>query len=213
MINSRFEFQTKRDEIALYAEHLLEANRLEKILKSTGYLLAYNVIESICFSLISDINDAINRDQLHLQQVSQQIRSLYIEYSFPGKGNTNIKGIATFADEAIAKKSIHIDSQQLVQRLKLFSGDLDHRKIVTIFKRYGISNISNIHANDVLKAKNARNKLAHGEISYSDFCKNEVARETLDSINNTLSYIDRLISVIENYVSREIYKAQTPIAT
>ncbi|MEY4927387.1 MAG: hypothetical protein RI894_1823 [Bacteroidota bacterium] len=104
---------------------------------------------------------------------------------------------------------------------KDISGNLDAREIRKLFPKYGI-NIEDValiveDADDtrdetrldtkhILKVKNYRNKLAHGEESYTKIGAREGFFEINKIRKHVFKYLDEIVDSIENFLNDEKYK-------
>jgi len=178
---------------------------MEKIMKSNFYLMAYNTLESVITGLIFEINDDIKKSNSSYMLLNDAIKKMLHQYYFHGKEKFDDDKITKIISSLINGDSITIDSGLLLQKLKLFSGNLDHRKITHIFKLYNINNINSEHKEDILKIKDMRNRLAHGEVSFSNCCRDESVEATLKTVYNMFSYLDKIIENISNYITDKKY--------
>lgn len=128
--------------------------KLVPILRSSLYIALYNCIESTIYSLLEEIHDKIssmNRDQLN-SKLQKKLDKL----------------------NAISSKELSFTQiPQLKKYLKynkLFSGNLDHRKIEQIFKSYDIIlDDFPLKARSSIKTiKDKRNILAHGSSTFHE---------------------------------------------
>ena len=80
----------------------------------------------------------------------------------------------------------------------LYSGNLDSKKICSIFSKYGI--VFNERIRELQTIKDYRNKLAHGEISFEE-CGREISIQQIEVINQKVSgYINNAINAIEDFI-------------
>jgi hypothetical protein len=208
MITVRSEYSQRKNEYSLYKSFITQTNiksNIELILKSSMYLIAYNTIESTVHSLLSEINEAIKQENIPYARLNDQIKKTIQQYHLVGKQNFACDDVKAVFISISNNQPIIIDTEIIIKKLKLFSGDLDHRKIQEVFKNYGVTGIIGRHSVDMLKIKNTRNRLAHGEISYSDCCRNELVSETIVSVENSQKYLDTLISSVDIYINKKEY--------
>ncbi len=148
---------------------------LEKTLKSTGFLLLYNLIESTMRNAIETIFDDIKSQNASFDDMRDEIKKIIIQNFKNNKSTDNLlNGIQNISLDII---SISFDKE------KLFSGNIDARKIKQTAEIYGFSYKTNAiktqDGNDLLKIKTNRNDLAHGFKSFEEIGREASADELL----------------------------------
>ena len=58
----------------------------------------------------------------------------------------------------------------------------------------------------MVKVRNCRNKLAHGELSFQECCRDFSIQYVEVSKNNTLVYLEQLIDKVDNYIQAKSYR-------
>lgn len=161
-------------------EYTIES-QLTRILKSNTILLLYNQIEGTISSILNEFFNAINRETENYKKFKLPIKKIWIKYkhrSFNAGNKKNddyiIETIETILDEIVDIEPKTIKDSELGERLiynyeayssetksNEVSGNLDARKIREIFALYGLPT-SEQGCDSMLKVKNKRNSLAHG---------------------------------------------------
>ena len=85
-----------------------------------------------------------------------------------------------------------------------FSGSLDVREIRKLFSRIGL-NLDGLKCDEMVIIRNCRNKLAHGEESFQECCRNYSIQYLEVNKNNTLDYLDQLIIKVGDYIQTKSY--------
>ncbi|WP_235526490.1 MAE_28990/MAE_18760 family HEPN-like nuclease [Nostoc piscinale] len=92
---------------------------------------------------------------------------------------------------------------------KLFSGNLDARKIRQTSEMYGFSCNTNAkktkNGSDLLRVKTNRNDLAHGFKSFEEVGRNATADELLEIQKRVICYLREILENIEIYLSKQDY--------
>lgn len=92
---------------------------------------------------------------------------------------------------------------------KLFSGNIDGKKIKETAKIYGFSDKTDAkktqNGNDLLKIKTKRNDLAHGFKSFEEVGKDASADELLQIKKRVICYLREILQNIETYISNQEY--------
>lgn len=131
------------------------------ILKSSFFLLLYNIIESTTWIVFEEIHEHIKHYKF--KELSPKIRLVYTEYFF---NSENTKKTCETIIKTIDGDLTTPNLETIVKKINLFSGNLDARSINKLLTKYGIKNINNKSMKSLVIIKNKRNKLAHGEESF-----------------------------------------------
>ena len=94
----------------------------------------------------------------------------------------------------------------------IISGNIDGKKINDIFKCYDIDYLKCREKKNLLKIKNLRNKLAHGNISFKHAGRNIATNELIDLINSTNITLNEVIGNVSTYIdNKKFVKANNRI--
>lgn len=174
---------------------------LAKTLKAAGYLLLYNLIEATMRNAIEIIFDELKNKHISFDQVRDDLKKIIIK-NFKENQSTeqllaNIQAISVDIISAGFNKQ------------KLFSGNIDARKIREIAKMYGFSYKTNAkktnNGEDLLTVKTNRNDLAHGFKSFEEVGKNYTVDDLLRIQKRVICYLREILHNIESYLSNEAY--------
>lgn len=201
-------FQERANEIEIYYLFISDFTNsnsnddLNKILKSNLILMLYNLVESSMSNAIEEIHSNIHNNLISFDLLKLELKEVLISYL---KKNSNAKTfvsrVANLAND-IVKTSF--DKQ------KIFSGNVDSRKINEISKQYGFD-ATTTHANTknghcLLAIKNKRNDLAHGTSSFTEIGK-EYSIEDLEKMKKeTINYLKEILDNIDQYLVNQEYK-------
>lgn len=86
--------------------------------------------------------------------------------------------------------------------LKLFSGNLDSKSIKDISYKLGVDFSNNFNEPALLKVKNFRNKLAHGETKFSNTCQDITLEEMNKLYEKIAEYLEKVIDSYEIFLNR-----------
>ncbi len=92
-----------------------------------------------------------------------------------------------------------IGFREMNRLMNLFSGDLDARKIKVITKKLGIP-IKTTKGETLLKIKNIRNKLAHGEKSYTTVARNYTIEDIIKMKEDEKAFLESTIKEYEKFL-------------
>lgn len=174
---------------------------LEKTLKATGFLLLYNLIESTIRNAIEAIFDDMVNQNISFDYLKEDIKKIVIKNFKNNKSPDNLLN-------AINHISLDIISASFDKK-KLFSGNIDAKKIKETAEAYGFSYQTNArktqNGNDLLKIKTNRNDLAHGFKSFEEIGKENTAEELLQIKKRVICYLKEILQNIEDYISKQEY--------
>lgn len=177
---------------------------LDKTLKATGFLLLYNLIESTIRNAIEAIFDDLVKQNISFDDLREEVKKIIIQNFKNNKSSENLLN-------AINNIALDIISASF-DKGKLFSGNIDARKIKETAEDYGFSHRTNArktqNGNDLLKIKTNRNDLAHGFKSFEEVGKNATADELLQIKKRVICYLREILENIENYILQEEYLKQ-----
>ncbi|MCC5658475.1 hypothetical protein LC608_16050 [Nostoc sp. XA010] len=176
-------------------------NDLEKTLKATGFLLLYNLVESTMRNAITTIFDEFQNKNISFDDATNKIKKIIIN-NFKDNNSTDtlLKNINNISCDIISSS---------FDKEKLFSGNIDARKIRQTSEMYGFSCTTNSKktkdGSDLLTVKTNRNDLAHGFKSFEEVGRNATADELLEIQKRVISYLKGILENIESYLSNKEY--------
>lgn len=175
---------------------------LSKILKANGFLLLYNLIEATVRNSIVAIFNSITADKLTYKSLSENLKTLWVRQE--------IKEIRDFNQSK--NKIFEISEKVLNDSLLDFkiecvniSGNIDAQSIRDIAKQFGYAETSN--GRDLLTIKEKRNKLAHGEFTFSEIGKEYTVGDLIKLKTDTVGYIEDVLKNVENFILDKKYKS------
>lgn len=170
------------------------------IFKSSIMLMLYNEIEGTFSNILSELFDYIIDENIDFDILHSKIKNVYLEY-YNRKIANNLAEILYFRNNPDLKSVGYLE---LNKYLKLYSGNLDARQIREISKRLGVPISNEIIGDNLVKIKNCRNWLAHGEISFQEACRNYSENEIHSISNETFAFLDMVLKDYNNFVCRQI---------
>lgn len=176
-------------------------SELEKTLKATGFLLLYNLIESTIRNAIESIFDDMVSQSIPFDDLREEVKKTILQNFKNNKSPDRL--LNTINNIALDIISASFDKG------KLFSGNIDARKIKTTAEAYGFSHNTNTrktqNGNDLLKIKTNRNDLAHGFKSFEEVGKDATADELLQIKKRVICYLREILQNIEEYILKQEY--------
>lgn len=200
-------FRDRAGEVNTYFKFLASSlassknDDLNKILKSNLLLMLYNLIESSMTNAIEEIHNDIHINTVSFNLLRVNIRRLLISYL---KTHLNAKDFVTsITDIALDTAKRCFDKQ------KIFSGNVDGKKIREIGEEYGFS-IRTTYANTkngncLVIIKGRRNDLAHGVFSFIEVGKEYTISDLEAMKDETVNYIEEILNNISTYLTNREY--------
>lgn len=169
------------------------------ILKSSFLLMLYNNIEATLYACFEKIHATAN--SLTYNDLSLPIKKICAEYHF--KDNKKPFDMV----EKLLSTSIKLPLlDEYGKKIQLFSGNLDERKINAISKVYGIPITRLSGTKDMVTIKQKRNKLAHGQETFSASCRGYTSRELGNMKKNCETFLQNFLSNIEYFLTKKMYQ-------
>lgn len=182
-------------------------SELEKTLKASCFLLLYNLVESTIRNAIEAIFDDLNNRSISFNQIKPGIKRIVLENIKELKIDDGI--ISQITDISLYVISIGFNKE------KMFSGNLDSKKIKKISDVYGFSCETDYsktaHGHDLQTVKNNRNDLAHGVKSFSDIGREKSADELIKIQKRVIKYLRQILINIEEYIECQGYLEEREI--
>lgn len=178
----------------------------QKCMRSHAVLMLYNIVESTVVECILAIYDAIKDEHIKYVELIDPLRDMWL-----GNKMDNNDGRKT----RIAKtKRIINDLQSDISfddKIGRFDGNVDLRLILNVCKEFKIQlgpipNKEEI-AVSLKTIKDARNHLAHGDITYSSYGSSILLSDIIKLKDDALKFLNYFIQVIDSYIRNKKYKA------
>ena len=179
-----------------------------KILKSNFLLMLYNLIESTIINGLLEIYEKMTETNCSYQEVIDEIQDIWINWKIRGmSGNNNVKS-DTYKNKvkelilcASNDTSISLSKESLY-----IKGNLDARKIRQLCDEHKIICHMRAKGEKLLRVKSDRNKLAHGDVSFSD-CARDLTISDLEKIkNDVFLFLEDVLEGMQTYYERNSYK-------
>ena len=94
---------------------------------------------------------------------------------------------------------------------KIFSGNVDAKKIKEIADKYGFSHQTDSkftkNGAKLVTVKEKRNDLAHGEISFQECGKDYTIQDIIAIKNEVIKYLEEILNNIEQFLLQDKHRA------
>jgi hypothetical protein len=201
---------------------------MQSALKANCYLMLYNLIEGSVFEGLDAIFADINSQSISFDQLKDNYKIMWLNYNCElvkrsknygdnkgskvfGKklqdilGNLREFSILPYTNKDGEKFENYDGYAQLLDSSE-FSGNLDARKIREIAEKYGfIAPEEGVCSNELLAVKNFRNKLAHGEQTFSEVGQAKAVGELIKIYLCVFRYLRNTLKSIEQLIRNKNY--------
>ncbi|MDU1517992.1 MAG: MAE_28990/MAE_18760 family HEPN-like nuclease [Klebsiella michiganensis] len=175
---------------------------LIKTLSASTYLLLYNLIECSMTNAIDSIHSHIKKENIGFHDLTLNMQKVALK---------NFRNALSKEENILAQGSIEHAMVWLgYDGEKLFSGNIDAKKIREMAIKYGFSISEETikkskGGRSLVMVKSKRNELAHGKISFEE-CGQECSIDELYSIyEQVIVFVDGIMDAIENYLKDKQY--------
>lgn len=180
-------------------------------LRSTSYLLLYNLIESTVYNSITTIFDEIKDNRLKYFDIIEDVQKYWLnniyKHDDKKKKETIIETIMKVANQ------IFTDTIELASNEINYGGSLDAQTIFETAKsmKIEVGNIhkiydKTIHGQILIDVKKKRNWLAHGEKSFIEVGSSSTFSQLEDAKKYICDFLDEYITSVENYITNKHFK-------
>lgn len=179
------------------------------MLKSSSFLVLYNLIEASIRNLIQSIYDEVTINRLKYKEVCEELQKIWIDvyYDNLNSTSTNFEQHKSKAKEmidfVINEKRVELSSD----KIKL-SGNLDMRQIKKVFKKHGMDIVDNDELNPavgMLEVKSKRNLIAHGNISFIESARESSMEDLINYKTEIINFLIELEETVSQYISQQQY--------
>ncbi len=227
MDNTIINFEKRKTEINTYLDYLIlldkdtielkyTENQEEKskqvapefltTLTANSFLLLYNVIESTIRNSIVAIYDNIKAEGVTFNDLSGNLKKLWTKFETDRfkEGNFRMESIRDFVLD-FANKIVLNEVVVFSEDWMDFSGNLDANEIRVLAEKIGF--LKSPDGRNLVKIKDKRNRLAHGEHTFYDVGKDFSVREIMDLKNEVFMYLDDVVNNVGDFIKSKSYLA------
>ena len=227
MINTIINFEKRKLEINTYLDYLLllDKDTIElkyyenqevkckqvapeflTTLTANSFLLLYNVIESTIRNSIVAIYDNIKAEGVTFNELSDNLKKLWTKFETDRfkEGNFRMESIRDFVLD-FANKIVLNEVVVFSEEWMDFSGNLDANEIRGLAEKIGF--LKSPDGRNLVKIKDKRNRLAHGEHTFYDVGKDFSVREIIELKDEVFVYLDDVVKNVGDYIASKSYMA------
>ncbi len=171
---------------------------------ANSFLLLYNVIESTIRNSIVAIYDNIKAEGVTFNELSGNLKKLWTKFETDRfkEGNFRMETIRDFVLDfanKIVLNEVVIFSEEWMD----FSGNLDADEIRGLAEKIGF--LKSPDGRNLVKIKDKRNRLAHGEHTFYDVGKDFSVREIIELKDEVFVYLDDVVKNVGDYIASKSY--------
>lgn len=208
--NPRISANKIQDESVVETELQINSSKVDT-LRSTTYLLLYNLIESTVYNSVISVFDEISDKGLKYFDIVEDVQKYWLnnlyKHDDKKKKETIIETIMNVAIQ-IFNDTIVLASSEIN-----YGGSLDAKTIFATAKsmRIDVGNVRRIydenkHGQTLKEIKQKRNWLAHGEKSFIEVGSTSSYGQLEEAKSNVFDFLSEFISAVESYISNQQYK-------
>ena len=171
-----------------------------KTLKASCFLIIYNLVESTMKNGIEAIFDDLKIHGVSYDACRDEVRRIIILNFKALSPDRALSDLSQIAQDVVIKT---------FDKARLFSGNIDSRKIKATARSYGFREPSG-KGHQLLSIKNNRNDLAHGDKSFDEIGRNYSMDEILIINNDTKAYLESALDSIDQYIDNKHYLLVPP---
>jgi hypothetical protein len=180
------------------------SDQLQKILIANGFLLLYNLIEATVRSSIAEIYFEVRDKGITFGELSEKLKKIWIEQTTDSlkegifKQDTLNKQVLDIAEAVLKKETVTLLKEKMD-----FSGNLDAQKIRELAKKFGFETPRDGRSLATIKDK--RNRLAHGEYTFSEIGRDFTVKDLDKFKNETFEFLSDAIDKIKDFIINRRY--------
>lgn len=179
-----------------------------KILKSNFLLMLYNLVESTIINGLLEIYEKIKENDCSYQEVIDEIQDIWINWKIRDVyGNSSTK-LITYKNK-IKEMILCIANNTPIDLSKNsldIKGNLDARKIRQLCDEHRIICRMRTKGEKLLRVKSDRNKLAHGDVSFSDCARDLTVNDLEKMKDDVFLFLEDVLDGMQTYYNRDLYK-------
>lgn len=208
--NPRISANKIEDESVVETELQINTSKVDT-LRSTTYLLLYNLIESTVYNSVISVFDEISDKGLKYFDIVEDVQKYWLNNLYKHDDKKKKETII----ETIMNVAIQIfnDTIVLASNEINYGGSLDAKMIFATAKsmRIDVGNVRRIydenkHGQTLKEIKQKRNWLAHGEKSFIEVGSTSSFGQLEEAKSNVFDFLSEFISAVESYIASQQYK-------
>ncbi|WP_156180965.1 MAE_28990/MAE_18760 family HEPN-like nuclease [Desulfovibrio sp. TomC] len=166
------------------------------VLKSSIVLVLYNTVESTMYSVLEILHEKCQAK--HFNELSDCQKEIFALMHFGKNGSKRYK---ENIELTISGELKFPSFESYSDGEKIFSGNLDARRINKILAVYGVRySVDKAYGRSFLEVKTLRNKLAHGECSFSMACRNKLVTDIESMSGHIFTGLNNIVMHLNGHI-------------
>lgn len=202
LLSVRNDIEKRFEDIQVMID-IIEKNKrvdFQLVLKSSLILMLYNALEGTMSNLLTELFDNITSKKISIENLPENLQETIYKFHLKKIGD-QVEKLRTF-NNYNGIEICNVSYLEINKYLKLFSGNLDSRSIKKLSLKLGVALSDKVDEPALLKVKNIRNKLAHGETKFSNTCQDITLDESKDLCNKVKKYLGNVIDQYEVFLNK-----------
>ena len=182
------------------------SKQTQQILRSSFYIIVYNLVEATVNSIITAVIDQINDEKVPLANLIDQIRKLYIRNRLYNKKDEYIVNNALELIQHIEQgRYVNIDGFNFK-----VSGNVDLCFIKDVVQKIGCVGRCTVNSEEIRKTafsktKKHRNTLAHGNELFSKMGSSLILTDIVQEYQEIKLYLEQVLKNLESFLDKKKY--------
>lgn len=207
-INSYLSALEELDSDSLHTPTSWNTPRMHRMMKSTFILLLYNMIEATAVGGIREIYEHLLQNRVTLGDLRHELQRRWLisrmkPVHSPGMSIEKLvdhakKLFAEFYGDEVAAFDLKHDVYRF--------GNMDAKAIQRTYAEHGINlPFKDEHNTTLGKVKGMRNKLAHGNASFDECCRQYSLKDLREMRDNVIESLNLIVDAVEEYLQNQEY--------
>ena len=207
----REDFYERAQELRIYLRHVQQVSEraksptelaTAKSLRAAGYLLTYNLIEATARNAVTSVFDHLRNKVVTFDALNRQLKCILLTHAQDRNPDELAADLQSIATDLVAKA---FDSK------RLFSGNVDARKLRDMAKRvgYSVNQATRSAAPSLQIVKDYRNDLAHGNKTFAEVGRDATVEDLRKHAAHAIVYMREVIRNVDAYLTEQQYLAST----
>lgn len=179
---------------------------IQQISRANFYIILYNLIEATANTIITTIKDTVNDAGVSLKSLSNNIREIYVRSLFNNISNDNKLHDLRMSLIRQAEECSVITFEKFSFNT---SGNVDFDTIQALVSKIGCRGKICVDESSVKlsmeRARTCRNKLAHGNESFSDFGSHLILSDIESDYSVIKQYLLEVLQNLDSYINGRKY--------
>lgn len=158
--------------------------------------------ESTAFLVFERVHERVAVE--HYDSLGSEMQRIWVNYFF---SHHESRDHHTHMEGTLGKTLTFPLLEVFSKKAKLFSGNLDGKKLNELLKKYGIGPITAPGREKLVTIKNRRNSVAHGEEMFKEACRDLSDSDLIELRDSTFAALDGLVANVESFLAERAYLA------